>query len=232
MTLCIEQGAKGTTSHLQPTDCATSCCAHYTTSQRPTFHVCHVQAQWRSVHLVCSCPCAAVWRCWVSAWTRRAHGVCSSRPARLRWCTTHGRCVMVCFLLREEGSCRCSCLQALFEARCHWSTYENYPPPLHVVLLQVRRDACQALAVLAASLQFRTLPAGHSATSGQPELVQTPAVELLIAHKPIVLQVSCLTSWVVICACFVRFCVMLCRHARVDCQTPTFCAVPCRAGSG
>jgi hypothetical protein len=60
--------------------------------------------------------------------------------------------------------------------------------------LQVRRDACQALAILAASLQFRTLPAlndgSPAAAAAQPELVLTPAVELLIAHKPAVLQVS------------------------------------------
>jgi hypothetical protein len=61
--------------------------------------------------------------------------------------------------------------------------------------LQVRRDACQALATLAASLQFRTLPAlgdqpSAAAAAVQPELVLTPAVDLLIAHKPAVLQVS------------------------------------------
>lgn len=57
--------------------------------------------------------------------------------------------------------------------------------------LQVRRDACQALAVLAASLQFRSLPpldSGQPAPA-QPELVLTPAVELLIAQKPAVVQV-------------------------------------------
>lgn len=57
--------------------------------------------------------------------------------------------------------------------------------------LQVRRDACQALAVLAASLQFRTLPPleGQLQQAEPVELVLTPAVELLITQKPNVVQV-------------------------------------------
>lgn len=57
--------------------------------------------------------------------------------------------------------------------------------------LQVRRDACQALAVLAASLQFRAVlePTAASEAAAATELVLTPAVELLIAQKPSVMQV-------------------------------------------
>lgn len=46
--------------------------------------------------------------------------------------------------------------------------------------------------MLAASLQFRALPPleGEQLQAPQPDLVLTPAVELLIAQKPSVMQVG------------------------------------------
>lgn len=126
-----------------------------------------------------------------------------SRPLRLH--TQHD----------EETSCQGPCAAMLHVAaadlaRMSFSSPTESPLVLPCGSLQVRRDACQALAVLAASLQFRTLPPLDSPqpAAGQPELVLTPAVLVLIAQKPSVMQVRLLGKPVV----------LACKYAHTSAQ--------------